>query len=167
MSAGPPPLVTADPAAFAAAAPSGRLAGLDIGTKTIGIATSTADRAFVSPRETLARRRPAADLAALTARLAAEQVVGVVVGLPVHLDGREGDRARSVRAQARNIAAASGLPVLLWDERWSTAAVTRDMLDADLSRAKRAAAVDRLAAAWILEGACRRLARLEAEGGQG
>lgn len=94
-------------------------------------------------------------------------MVGVVVGLPVHLDGREGDRARSVRAQARNIAAASGLPVLLWDERWSTAAVTRDMLDADLSRAKRAAAVDRLAAAWILEGACRRLARLEAEGGQG
>lgn len=94
-------------------------------------------------------------------------MVGVVVGLPVHLDGREGDRARSVRAQARNIAAASGLPVLLWDERWSTAAVTRDMLEADLSRAKRAAAVDRLAAAWILEGACRRLARLEAEGGQG
>lgn len=94
-------------------------------------------------------------------------MVGIVIGLPVHLDGREGDRARSVRAQARNIAVASGLPVLLWDERWSTAAVTRDMLDADLSRAKRAAAVDRLAAAWILEGACRRLARLEAEGGQG
>lgn len=116
----------------------------------------------MTARETFARRKPSADLAALAALLAAEQVAGIVIGLPVHLDGREGDRARSVRAQARNIAAATGLPVLLWDERWSTVAVTRAMLAADLSRGRRARAVDRLAAAWILEGACRRLARLEA-----
>ncbi len=97
----------------------------------------------------------------LRAFLDAEQVVGLVVGLPLSLDGRDSDRTRSVRAQARNIAAATGLPILLWDERLSTAAVERAMIAADLSRAKRAERVDRLAAAWILEGALQRLAALE------
>lgn len=87
---------------------------------------------------------------------------GLVIGLPRNLDGTGSERTRSVRAQARNIALATGLPVLLWDERWSTAAVERAMLADDVSRARRAAAVDRLAAAWILEGACERLRRLEA-----
>ncbi len=118
----------------------------------------------MTPLAALARSRPSADLAALATRLAEEQVTGIVIGLPINLDGSEGSRARSVRAQARNIALACGLPVLLWDERWSTAAVTRDMLEADMSRARRARAVDKLAAAWILEGACQRLARLEASG---
>lgn len=99
----------------------------------------------------------------LRAFLAAEQVVGLVIGLPLSLDGQDSDRTRSVRAQARNIAAATGLPVLLWDERLSTAAVDRAMIAADLSRGKRAERVDRLAAAWILEGALQRLAALDRE----
>jgi putative Holliday junction resolvase len=154
-------MITEDPAVFAAAlGHRGRLAGLDLGTKTIGIATATADWRFASPRETLARTKPAADYAALAAFAAREGVVGLVVGLPISLDGSGSPRTRSVRAQARNIAVATGLPLLLWDERWSTAAVERAMIEADVSRARRSAAVDRLAAAWILEGA---LHRLEAE----
>jgi putative Holliday junction resolvase len=116
----------------------------------------------VTARETLARTRPAADYQQLAAFLAAEAVAGVVIGLPLNLDGSGSERTRSVRAQARNIATATALPVLLWDERWSTAAVDRAMIADDVSRARRAAAVDRLAAAWILEGACARLLRLEA-----
>lgn len=137
------------------------MAALDIGTRTIGLATATADWAHATARETLARTRPAADMAKLLAFLGAEEVVGLVIGLPLSLDGRDSDRTRSVRAQARNIAEASGLPILLWDERLSTAAVEKAMIAADLSRMKRAERVDRLAAAWILEGALDRLAALE------
>jgi putative Holliday junction resolvase len=118
----------------------------------------------VTARETLPRTRPAEDYRRLAARLRLEEVRGIVIGLPLSLDGSASDRTRSVRAQARNIAAATTLPVLLWDERWSTAAVDRAMIAEDLTRARRAAAVDRLAAAWILEGACARLRRLEADG---
>ncbi|MFQ3596272.1 MAG: Holliday junction resolvase RuvX [Sphingomonadaceae bacterium] len=157
-------MITEDPAAFRAAAGSrGRLAGLDLGTKTIGIATATADRAFATSRTTIRRTRPAADYAALAAFAAEEGLTGLVIGLPRSLDGSDSAQTRSVRAQARNIAARTGLPVLLWDERWSTAAVERAMIAADRSRADRAGAVDRLAAAWILEGALARLARLDAE----
>ncbi|WP_448585197.1 Holliday junction resolvase RuvX [Thermaurantiacus sp.] len=154
-------MITEDPAAFASAVGGqGRLAALDLGEKTIGIATATADWRFATARETLRRTRPAADYEALARFAAHEGIVGLVIGLPVNLDGSASPRTRSARAQAANIARRTGLPVLLWDERWSTAAVTRAMLEADLSRAKRKAAVDQLAAAWILEGA---LHRLEAE----
>ncbi|MCS6987613.1 MAG: Holliday junction resolvase RuvX [Sphingomonadaceae bacterium] len=158
-------MITADAAAFAAALPGrGRLAGLDVGTRTIGLATATADWRHATARGTLARTRPAADRARLLAFLQAEGVAGVVVGLPLKLDGSDSDRTRSVRAQAHNLAAASGLPVLLWDERWSTLAVERVLHAARLSRARRARAVDALAAQWILEGALRRLTELAGPG---
>lgn len=107
-------------------------------------------------------------MARLCAFLAAEGIAGLVVGLPRQMDGSDSDRTRSVRAQARNIHAACSLPLLLWDERWSTLAVERAMLSADLSRRRRAAAVDRLAAAWILDGALQRLrASVAQEPGRG
>lgn len=154
-------LVTEDAAAFAAACGfPARLLGLDLGTRTIGVATSTADGRFASARLTIARRRWAEDLAALGRMAAAEGAAGLVVGLPLSMDGTDSPRTQSVRATARNLARGLGLPVLLWDERLSTAAVERAMLAADLSRARRRARVDRLAAAHILEGALGRLARL-------
>jgi putative Holliday junction resolvase len=154
-------LVTTDAQVFVAAvAGGGRLLGLDIGTKTIGLATASADWRFATARETLARTRPAADMAALAALVEAEAIRGLVVGLPLSMDGTDSERTQSVRAQARNLARNLALPVLLWDERWSTAAVERAMIAADVSRAKRAARVDALAAAHILEGALARLAHL-------
>lgn len=158
---GPAASVTLDPAAFAAAVGyPARLLGLDIGTRTIGLATSTADGRFATARATLARGTWRADLAALRRFAEAEGIRGLVVGLPLRLDGGDSPRTQSVRATARNLAAGLGRPVLLWDERWSTAAVERGMIAADLSRARRAELVDRLAAAHILEGALARLARL-------
>lgn len=155
--------VTADAAEFAGWLPArGRLLGLDVGTRTIGLATASADWGFATARTTLRRSRPAADLAELGRLVAAESVVGLVVGLPLSMDGSDSSRTQSVRAQARNFAAGLQLPVLLWDERWSTVAVERAMIAADLSRAKRAERVDALAAAHILEGACARLRRLVA-----
>lgn len=153
--------VTAQPEAFAAALPNrGRLLALDIGTRTIGLATASADWRFATPRQTLRRSRPAADLDALQAFARQEDIVGIVIGLPLSMDGSDSPRTQSVRAQARNIAAAMGLPTLLWDERWSTAAVERAMIEADVSRARRAERVDMLAAAHILDGALARLAGL-------
>jgi len=152
-------LLTTDAESFAAALPGlGRLAGLDVGTKTIGLATSSADWRFATARETLRRGKASADLVWLGAFAAREQLVGLVVGLPLNMDGSDSQRTQSVRAQARNLRSL-GLPILLWDERWSTAAVERAMISADVSRAKRAQMVDALAAAHILEGALARLAR--------
>jgi putative Holliday junction resolvase len=139
----------------------GRLLALDMGTRTIGVATASADRRFATARHVIARRRPAEDLAALKALCEAEAVVGIVIGLPLSMDGSDTTRTQSIRAQARNIARALGLPVLLWDERWSTLAVERQMIAADMSRARRARRVDALAAAHILEGALARLAAVE------
>lgn len=157
------PMVTIDAQAFADALPArGRLLALDIGTRTIGLATASADWGFASARETLLRTRPAEDLAALASFADREQIKGVVIGLPLSMDGSDSQRTQSVRAQARNIAAALVRPVLLWDERWSTVAVERAMIAADISRARRAGQVDRLAAAHILEGALARLAGLGA-----
>ncbi len=154
--------VTADPEVFWAALPDrGRLMALDIGTKTIGLATGSADWRFATPRHTLHRTKPAADLEDLVAFARKEDIVGIVIGLPLSMDGSDSPRTQSVRAQARNIASTIGLPILLWDERWSTAAVERAMIDADLSRARRAARVDMLAAAHILDGALARLAGLD------
>lgn len=153
--------VTPRPEDFAAWLPDrGRLLGLDIGTRGIGLATASADWRFATARETLRRTRPAADMEALAAFVAAEAIVGLVVGLPLSMDGADSTRTQSVRAQARNLARTLGLPVLLWDERWSTVAVERAMIAADVSRARRAERVDALAAAHILEGALARLAHL-------
>lgn len=154
-------MITTDAAAFAGALPRlGRLLGLDIGTRTIGLATASADWRFASARETLKRSKPAADIAALGALAAKEEIRGLVIGLPLNMDGTDSERTQSVRAQARNLSRALQLPILLWDERWSTAAVERAMIAQDVSRAKRAERVDALAAAHILEGALARLAGL-------
>ncbi len=138
---------------FAAALPNGgRLAGLDVGTKTIGVALCDAGWSFATPDKTIVRKKFAADLAALHAIVAAQSIVGLIVGLPLNMDGSDSPRTQSTRAFARNLAPL-GLPVLLWDERWSTAAVERAMIAADVSRAKRAARIDSAAAAFILQGA--------------
>ncbi|KQX18485.1 MULTISPECIES: Holliday junction resolvase RuvX [unclassified Sphingomonas] len=130
----------------------GRLAGLDVGTKTIGVAFCDAGWTIASPAETIRRTKFSVDAAKLRALLAAQLVKGLVIGLPLNLDGSDSPRTQSVRAFARNVEG-FGLPILLWDERWSTQAVTRTLLDADASRARRAELVDKLAAAYILQGA--------------
>lgn len=153
-------MIAASAAAFRAALPSGgRLLGLDVGTKTIGLATCDVGWSYAAALRTLPRApRFAADLAALRAVVAAERAAGLVIGLPLSMDGSDSPRTQSVRAFARNVEPL-GLPVLLWDERWSTVAVERAMIEADLSRAKRAARIDALAAAHILQGALDALVR--------
>lgn len=152
--------LTTSPADLADALPEGgKLAGLDVGTKTIGIAISDAGWHFAGPAETVRRTKFTQDLANLRAFAKREQIVGLVVGLPLNMDGSDSPRTQSVRAFARNIAPL-GLPVLLWDERWSTQAVERAMIAADVSRARRAEKVDALAAAHILQGALDALANL-------
>ncbi|WP_033073545.1 Holliday junction resolvase RuvX [Sphingopyxis sp. MWB1] len=153
-------MITAAAPDFAAALPhGGRLAGLDVGTKTIGVALCDAGWSFATPDKTIIRKKFAADLVALKELVAAQGVAGLVVGLPLNMDGSDSPRTQSVRAFARNLAPLS-LPLLLWDERWSTAAVERAMIAADVSRAKRAERVDSAAAAFILQGAIDALARL-------
>ena len=148
------PLVTSTAAAFRDALPNGgRLAGLDIGTKTIGVALCDAGWMIASPAELIARApKFGADLARLRDLATKQRLAGLVLGLPLNLDGSDSPRTQSVRAFARNLQPL-GLPVLLWDERWSTAAVTRTLLEADASRARRAVLVDKMAAAYILQGA--------------
>lgn len=153
-------MIARDTHAFRAALPlQGRLAGLDVGTRTIGIAFCDAAWTIASPAETIRRARFTADKAALAALLARQQVAGLVIGLPLSLDGSDSPRTQSLRAFARNIEDLA-LPILLWDERWSTQAVTRTLLAADASRARRAMLVDKLAAAYILQGAIDALAGL-------
>lgn len=130
----------------------GRLAGLDVGTKTIGIALCDAQWMIATGAETIARTKFAKDKAKLVALLTAQLCKGIVIGLPLNMDGTESPRTQSSRAFARNVADL-GLPILLWDERWSTQAVTRAMIEADTSRARRAELVDKLAASYILQGA--------------
>ena len=154
-------LITNSPAELAAVIPNGgKLAGLDVGTKTIGIAICDAGWHFAGPAQTIRRGKFAADLAALRVFAEREHIVGFIVGLPLNLDGTDSPRTQSTRAFARNLAPL-GLPILLWDERWSTQAVERAMIDADVSRAKRAEKVDSLAAAHILQGAIDALANLQ------
>jgi putative Holliday junction resolvase len=146
-------MITEDRVAFRAALPDGgRLLGLDVGTKTIGTALCDAGWSFASPAELVRRTKFTADKAVLAALATAQSVKGIVVGLPLNLDGTDSPRTQSTRAFARNIADL-GLPILLWDERWSTQAVERQMIAEDLSRAKRAERVDKLAASYILQGA--------------
>jgi putative Holliday junction resolvase len=153
-------LITTSASEYAQALPGGgKLAGLDVGTKTVGLATCDANWSFAGPSETLRRTKFTADLEHLRAFVAREVIAGLVVGLPLNMDGSDSPRTQSVRAFARNLAPL-GLPILLWDERWSTQAVERAMIQADVSRARRAEAVDKLAAAHILQGAIDALANL-------
>ena len=157
-------LITVSATEFAAALPDGgALAGLDVGTKTVGLAACDAGWNFAGPAETIRRTKFTQDLEGLRAFIAARGIVGLVVGLPLNMDGSDSPRTQSVRAFARNCGVL-GLPVLLWDERWSTQAVERAMIDADVSRARRAEKVDALAAAHILQGAIDALANLPRDG---
>ncbi|MGW9328761.1 Holliday junction resolvase RuvX [Bosea sp. NPDC055594] len=140
-----------------------RLLGLDLGTKTIGLALSDVERRIASPLETIQRIKFGLDAAALLKIAEKYSVAGLVIGLPLNMDGSEGPRAQSTRAFIRNLAPLTALPIVFWDERLSTLAVTRTLLDADASRARRAAVVDKMAAAYILQGALDRLARLTPE----
>jgi putative Holliday junction resolvase len=139
--------------------PPCRLAGLDVGTRTIGLATCDSEWRFAGPAETIGRTKFTKDLEALRTFIGRNDIAGLVVGLPLNMDGSDSPRTQSVRAFARNLAPL-GLPILLWDERWSTAAVERAMIEADVSRARRAEKVDALAAAHILQGAIDALANL-------
>ena len=136
----------------------GALLGLDLGTQTIGTAFCDAGWRFASPGKTLKRGKFGADRLELAALVAERTVKGVVIGLPLNMDGSEGPRSQSSRAYARNVGAALGLPVLLWDERWSTASAESALIAQDLSRAKRATRIDSAAAAVILQAAIDALA---------
>ena len=140
--------------------PRGALIGLDLGTKTIGVAVSDPDRKLATGVETIARKAFTADAQRLLALAAERQAVGLVLGLPINMDGSEGPRAQSTRAFARNLAKLTALPIALWDERLSTVAVERELIAADASRAKRAAVIDEHAAIFILQGALDRMANL-------
>ncbi len=154
--------LTADISEFAAAVrDGGKLAGLDVGTKTIGLAICDRSWTFAGPAGTLRRTKFTRDLDELRTFADREQAVGLVVGLPLSMDGTDSPRTQSVRAFARNLCTLE-LPILLWDERWSTQAVERAMIEADVSRARRAGKVDALAAAHILQGAIDALANLSA-----
>ena len=138
----------------------GSLLGLDLGSKTIGVAASDPDRRLATAVETVARTNFTADARRLLALAVERSAVGFVLGLPVNMNGSEGPRAQSTRAFARNFAKLTDLPIALWDERLSTVAVERELIAADVSRKKRAAVIDQQAAAFILQGALDRLARL-------
>lgn len=144
--------------------PEARLLGLDVGSKTVGLALSDVTRSIATPYETLKRTKFTADAGRIAAIVAQEGVGGLVVGLPLNLDGSEGPRAQSTRAFARNLSAHIALPITFWDERLSTSAVERHLIEADASRKRRAEVIDRMAAAYILQGALDRLRALSASG---
>ncbi len=135
----------------------GKLMGLDLGTKTIGVAVSDGLRYAATPVETIRRTKFTKDAERLVALIAEHAITGIVIGLPLNMDGTEGPRVQSTRAFVRNLLQKIDLPVAFWDERLSTAAVTRTLIEADMSRAKRGEVVDKLAAAYILQGALDRL----------
>ena len=136
-----------------------RLIGLDVGTKTIGMALSDTTLMVATPLDTIRRTRFRDDVQRLLAEITRHGVGGIVVGLPIQLDGREGPRTQGVRQFARNLLAHSDLPLAFWDERLSTAAVEREMIEADLTRKRRAEIIDKVAAAYILQGLLDRIAR--------
>ena len=133
--------------------PGKRLMGLDLGSKTIGVATSDRTRTIATPIETIARKKFTADAERLLRIIEAENIGLIVLGMPVNMDGTEGTRCQSTRAFARNFARLSPVPIVFWDERLSTAAVERMLIQADASRARRDQVIDKLAAAWILQAA--------------
>jgi putative Holliday junction resolvase len=139
-----------------------RLLGLDVGTKTVGVALSDVTRSIATPYETIRRTKFTADAKAIAAIATKEGVGALVIGMPFNFDGSEGPRAQSTRAFARNLSAHVDLPMIFWDERLSTAAVERHLIEADASRKRRAEVIDRMAAAYILQGALDRLRNLAA-----
>ena len=154
-----PPVEIADlPKLLAAEA---RLLGLDVGTKTVGLALSDVTRSIATPYHTLRRTKFTKDAEAIREVIEQNGVGGLVIGLPLNLDGSEGPRAQSTRAFARNLARHVAVPIAFWDERLSTAAVERHLIEADASRKRRAEVIDRMAAAYILQGALDRLRRLQ------
>lgn len=132
--------------------PKGALMSIDLGTKTLGLALCDISRTIASAKKTLKRGKFGADKALIQNFINEHQAIGIVIGLPKNMDGSEGPRAQSSRAYAKNLSAAFALPILMWDERLSTAAVTRTMLEADLSRQRQKQVVDNMAAAYILQG---------------
>ena len=140
-----------------------RWMGLDLGSKTIGLSLSDVTLTVASPLETIRRTKFSTDVARLLELAAKHEIGGFVIGLPVNMDGTEGPAAQSARAFARNLEKLSPIPATFWDERMSTAAVTRTLLDADTSRARRAEVVDKMAAAYILQGALERLRSIQAK----
>ena len=146
-------MITTDVTEFRAAVPEGgRLLGLDVGTKTIGTALCDAGWTIATPAELIRRTKFTKDLAALQNLAKAQSAVGLVLGLPLNLDGTDSPRTQSTRAFARNMDD-MGFPILLWDERWSTVAVERTLIEQDFSRARRAEMIDNMAAAHILQAA--------------
>lgn len=137
--------------------PSGKLLGLDLGTKTIGVAISDGMRYSATPLETIRRTKFTVDVTRLLELIVENQAVGIVLGLPLNMDGSEGPRVQSTRAFARSLAQKTPLPLAFWDERLSTSAVTRMLIEADTRRDKRAEVVDKLAASYILQGFLDRL----------
>jgi putative pre-16S rRNA nuclease len=140
-----------------AVAANARLLGLDLGEKTIGLALSDTLLTVATPMESLKRGKFSVDAAKLDDIIVKQDIGGLVIGLPLNMDGSEGPSAQSARAFARNFAARSSLPILMWDERLSTAAVTRTLIDSDASRQRRAEVVDKMAAGYILQGLLDRL----------
>lgn len=146
-----------------ALSPHARLMGVDLGTKTIGLALSDVEKRIATPLETLKRVKFTPDVQQIKQLVERYEVGGLVFGLPLNMDGTEGPRSQATRAFVRNLKPLLPLPVLFWDERMSTMVVTRTLLDADTSRAKRADAVDKMAAAYILQGALDRYERIAAD----
>jgi putative holliday junction resolvase len=144
---------------LAALPPAGKLLGLDLGTRTIGVAVSDALRYSATPLETIRRQKFTQDAARIVELIAENNVSGIVIGLPLNMDGSEGPRAQSTRAFARNLVQKISVPIVFWDERLSTSAVTRTLIEADVRRDRRAEVVDKLAASYILQGALERLRR--------
>ena len=141
-----------------------RLLGLDVGTKTVGMALSDVTRSIATPYDTIRRTKFTEDVKLMSKAIDANEVGALVIGLPINLDGSEGRRAQSTRAFARNLANHLDLPMVFWDERLSTAAVERHLIEADASRKRRAEVIDRMAAAYILQGALDRLKRIAEQG---
>jgi putative Holliday junction resolvase len=159
-------MIHGDIAGFAAALPPARgVMGLDLGTKTIGVALSDRLLSAASAVETVKRRKFTLDAARLLEIAAAREAGGILLGLPRNMDGSEGPRAQSTRAFARNLAALTELPIGFWDERLSTVAAERALLEADTSRKRRAEVIDAVAAAYILQGALDRMRHMRAEHG--
>ncbi|MXY33305.1 MAG: Holliday junction resolvase RuvX [Boseongicola sp. SB0664_bin_43] len=142
--------------------PSGALAGIDLGTATIGVAVSDTRRRVASPVETIRRTKLGSDIAALMAICEPRDIVGVVLGLPLNMDGSEGPRCQATRAFARNVARSTEMPIAFWDERLSTVAAERALLEADVSRRRRGQVIDHVAASYILQGALDRICHLGA-----
>ncbi|MDP3961705.1 MAG: Holliday junction resolvase RuvX [Pseudorhodobacter sp.] len=150
---------------FAAALPEGRaIAGLDLGTKTIGVAVSDLRRGIATPVLTIRRVKFTTDAAALAALVAERRIAGLILGLPLNMDGSEGPRAQATRAFARNLVRVLPLPIGFWDERLSTVAAERALLEADTSRKRRSEVIDHVAAGYILQGVLDRMAHLRREG---